>query len=81
MLELNLKNKWILSLDVSISSGEITFLNCNDESSNTIMLDEEKKISKSLLPQIQDTIKKLNLNRFFYWPWFIHGLAYWNFDS
>ena len=57
MLELNLKNKWILSLDVSISSGEITFLNCNDESSNTIMLDEEKKISKSLLPQIQDTIK------------------------
>jgi len=62
MLELNLKNKWILSLDVSIPSGEITFLNCNDESSNTIMLDEEKKISKSLLPQIQDTIKKLNLN-------------------
>lgn len=62
MLELNLKNKWILSLDVSISSGEITFLNCNDESSNTIMLDEEKKISESLLPQIQDTIKKLNLN-------------------
>ena len=60
MLELNLKNKWILSLDVSIPSGEITFLNCNDESSNTIMLNEEKKISKSLLPQIQDTINMFN---------------------
>ncbi len=62
MPELSLKDKWILSLDVSVPLGQITFLNCNDASSTTATLDENQKISITLLPLIQDTIKKLKLN-------------------
>ena len=62
MPRLNLKDKWILSLDVSVPLGQITFLNCNDASSTTTTLDENQKISVTLLPLIQNTIKKLKLN-------------------
>ena len=62
MSKLNLKDKWILSFDVSITPGQITFLNCNDKSSITEELDKNQKISRTLLPLVQEKIEKLKLN-------------------
>ena len=62
MSNLNFQDKWVLSFDVSIPPGQITFLNCNDKSSLTETLDKDQKISRTLLPLVQKNIEKLKLN-------------------